>query len=112
MFARIPWLPWVLVSIYAAAGAVALMMATAGGLSVLGMSLDQLTFLPARILALPWSLILLVFDDGPVTTLAILGISYALNLAVGLMLAIQGSDGPQMPKAPTTNTDGGKPKVT
>ncbi len=101
MFERVPWLPWILVGLYAVAGAVALMMATAAGLSVLGMPLDQLTFLPARILALPWSLILLVFDDGPVTTLAILGISYALNLAVGLMLAIQGSDGPKVPRAKT-----------
>ena len=45
------------------------------------------TFLPARILGLPWSLPLWLFDDGPVTALAILAICYGLNLGVGLMLA-------------------------
>lgn len=96
MFARYPWLPWALLVLYAVAGALALMVATPAGLAVLGLSIDQLSFLPARLLALPWSLILLLFDDGPVTTLALLGISYALNLSVGLMLAIQGSEGPRI----------------
>ena len=80
-------LQWVFLAVYAAAGAVALMIATPAGLRVLGQSESMLTFLPARILGLPWSLPLWLFDDGPVTALAVLGICYGLNLGVGLMLA-------------------------
>ena len=109
MFERAPWLPWVLVGLYAVLGAIALMVATPAGLQALGLSLDQLSFLPARVLALPWSLIFLVFDDGPVTTLAILAIAYALNLAVGLMLAVQGSDGPRIPKTAKPRVDQSHP---
>ena len=77
---------WLLYGVYAVAGAVALLMATPAGLDMLGLSIDQLTFLPARVLALPWSLALLVYDDGAVTALAILGIGYILNLGVGMVL--------------------------
>ena len=80
-------LQWVFLAVYAAAGAVALMIATPAGLRVLGQSEAMVTFLPARILGLPWSLPLWLFDDGPVTALAVLGICYGLNLGVGLMLA-------------------------
>lgn len=85
---RLPaWLPWTLLALYAAAGAVSLMLATTAGLSVLGMGQTMVTFLPATILGLPWSLPLLLFPDGPVTMLAGLGICYGLNVGVGLMLA-------------------------
>lgn len=77
---------WLLYGVYAAAGAVALLMATPAGLDLLGLSIDQLTFLPARVLALPWSLILLLRDDGAVTALAILGVGYILNLGIGMVL--------------------------
>lgn len=80
-------LQWVFLAVYAVAGAVALMIATPAGLRLLGQSEGMLTFLPARILGLPWSLPLWLFDDGPVTALAVLGICYGLNLGVGLMLA-------------------------
>jgi hypothetical protein len=80
-------LQWVLLAVYAAAGALALMIATPAGLRVLGQSDGMVTFLPAMILGLPWSLPLWLFDDGPVTALAVLGICYALNIGVGLMLA-------------------------
>ncbi len=80
-------LQWLLLAAYAAAGAVALMVATPAGLRVLGQSGGMVTFLPARVMGLPWSLPLWLFDDGPVTSLAVLGICYALNLGVGLMLA-------------------------
>lgn len=77
---------WLLYGVYAVAGAVALLMATPAGLDMLGLSIDQLTFLPARVFALPWSLALLVYDDGAVTALAILGVGYILNLGVGMVL--------------------------
>lgn len=77
---------WVLLVVYAVAGALALMIATPAGLRLLGQPDSLLTFLPARILGLPWSLPLWLFDDGPVTALAVLGICYGLNIGVGLML--------------------------
>ncbi|GAA0647614.1 hypothetical protein [Brevundimonas lenta] len=78
---------WTLFIAYAVAGAVALMMATPAGLAFLGQPVDALTFLPARILALPWSLPLFFINEGPVATLAMLGICYGLNFGVTLMLA-------------------------
>ncbi|GAA0867897.1 hypothetical protein GCM10009116_02530 [Brevundimonas basaltis] len=80
------WIKWLLYGGYAVAGAVALLMATPAGLKLLGQSIDQLTFLPARLLALLWSLALLVHDDGAATALAILGVGYILNLGIGLVL--------------------------
>ena len=87
MLRALEGLRWLLLGLYAGAGAIALLIATPAGLRLLGQSDDLLTFLPARILGLPWSLPLWLFDDGPVTALAVLGICYALNLGVGLMLA-------------------------
>lgn len=86
MARSVQWIKWVLYGLYAVAGAVSLMLATPAGLDLLGQSVDQLTFLPARVLAFPWSLILLVFDDGAATALAILGVGYILNLGVGMVL--------------------------
>lgn len=86
MARTIQWVQWALFGLYVVAGAVALMMATPTGLQTLGLTHGMVTFLPARILGLPWSLPLLVMDDGPVTALAVLGICYALNVGVGLML--------------------------
>jgi len=80
-------LRWLLLALYAVAGAVALLIATPAGLRLLGQPDSLLTFLPAKILGLPWSLPLWVMDDGPVTALAVLGICYAMNIGVGLMLA-------------------------
>ena len=80
-------LRWMLLGVYAVAGACALLIATPAGLKLLGQPDSLLTFLPAKILGLPWSLPLWVMDDGPVTALAVLGICYAMNLGVGLMLA-------------------------
>lgn len=79
-------LQWALFGLYVVAGAVALMLATPAGLRVLGLADGMVSFLPAKILGLPWSLPLLVMDDGPVTALAVLGICYGLNVGVGLML--------------------------
>ncbi len=79
-------LQWLLFAVYAVAGAAALLIATPGGLRLLGQPDSLLTFLPARILGLPWSLPLWFMDDGPITALAVLGICYGMNIAVGLML--------------------------
>ena len=87
MARTIQWLLWTVFIAYAVAGALALMMATTAGLRLLGLSEDMLSFLPARIMGLPWSLLLLVFDDGPVTALAVLGICYGLNFGLGLTFA-------------------------
>ena len=53
-------LRWPLFVAYVLGGAAAVMMATPIGLSALGLSLDSLSFLPARILTAPWSLAPLV----------------------------------------------------
>lgn len=83
---KIQGLQWVLFGLYAVLGAVALLLATPAGLRVLGQTDGMVSFLPAKLLGLPWSLPLFVMDDGPVTALAVLGICYALNIGVGLML--------------------------
>lgn len=78
---------WALLLLYVVAGAIALMVATPAGLELLGLPLDSLTFLPAKILGAPWSGLLLLLDDGPVTALAVLGICYGINVGVGLTIA-------------------------
>ncbi len=86
-------LQWLLLAAYAVAGAVALLIATPAGLRLLGQTdISLLTFVPAKILGLPWSLPLWFMDDGPITAFAVLGICYGMNLGVGLMLA-RGSRG-------------------
>ncbi|MFA4893625.1 hypothetical protein [Brevundimonas sp.] len=90
MARTIQTLQWALFGLYVVAGAVALMLATPAGLRVLGLTDGMVSFLPARILGLPWSLPLFLMDDGPVTALAVLGICYGLNVGVGLML-VRGS---------------------
>lgn len=86
MARSIQTLQWALLGLYVVAGAVALLMATPAGLRMLGLAEGMVSFLPATILGLPWSLPLFVMDDGPVTALAVLGICYGLNVGVGLML--------------------------
>lgn len=78
---------WVLFVAYALAGAIALMMATPAGVELLGQSTNALTFVPARVLGLPWSLPLFFIDEGPVAALAMLGVCYGLNFGITLMLA-------------------------
>lgn len=79
-------LRWVLFGGYVLLGALALMAATPAGLAVIGGD-GGVSFLPAVILGLPWSLPLFILDDGAVAKLAALGICYGLNVGVGLMLA-------------------------
>ncbi len=83
---------WLLFLAYAIGGAVALMMASPRGLKVLGQSIDALSFLPAKILSLPWSLVPWLTQMDPVTTLALLAVGYMFNVAVGDMLAQGGVD--------------------
>ncbi|WP_332677941.1 hypothetical protein [Brevundimonas sp.] len=86
MARTIQWVQWALFGLYVVAGAMALMLATPAGLRALGLSEGMVSFLPAMILGLPWSLPTFVMNDGPVTALAVLGICYGLNVGVGLML--------------------------
>ncbi|WP_426027785.1 hypothetical protein [Brevundimonas sp. TWP2-3-4b2] len=90
MTRTIQGLQWVLFGLYAVVGAVALMLATPTGLRFLGQTDGMVSFLPAKVMGLPWSLPLYFMDDGPVTALAVLGICYGLNIGVGLML-VRGS---------------------
>lgn len=87
MIRALPLLRWLLFGLYALSGAVALMIATPKGLELLGQPVESLSFIPARVLGLPWSLPLELVDEDPITTLAILGICYGLNFGVGLVLA-------------------------
>ena len=80
-------LRWILLGAYVLAGALALMIATPAGLKTLGVVGTGVSFLPATLLGLPWSLPLFILDDGAVAKLAALGICYGLNVGVGLMLA-------------------------
>ena len=78
-------LRWPLFFAYVLSGGVALMLATPNGAAFFGQS--ALSFLPAKVLGLPWSTPLFFLDDGPVTALAVVGICYGLNVGVTLMLA-------------------------
>lgn len=62
------------------------MLATPAGLRAPGLTDGMVSFLPAMILGLPWSLPTFVMNDGPVTALAVLGICHGLNVGAGLML--------------------------
>ncbi len=78
---------WVLFGAYAIGGAVALMMASPRGLGFLGLPIESLTFLPAKIMTLPWSLVPWLLHLDPVTTLALCAVGYMFNLGIGRMLA-------------------------
>lgn len=80
-------LRWPLFAAYVLAGGAAVMMATPIGLSALGLSLDSLSFLPARILTAPWSLVPLVAGLDSVTTLAVFIIGYGFNVAMLMVVA-------------------------
>jgi len=83
-------LRWPLFVAYAVAGALALMLATPAGAGLLGQ--DMLSFIPARVTGLPWSLLTLTVHKDSVLTLALLGICYGLNFGVGFMLARESGD--------------------
>lgn len=87
MARNIPWLQWLLFGLYLTGGAVALMMATPAGLKLLGQPTAMVTFTPATIFSLPWSLVLFVTENDSVTRLAILGVGYTLNVGIATLLA-------------------------
>ena len=80
-------LRWPLFAAYVLAGAAAVMMATPIGLSALGLSLDSFSFLPARILTAPWSLVPMAAGLDSVTTLAFFIIGYGFNVALLMVVA-------------------------
>lgn len=92
-------LRWPLFAAYVLAGGAAVMMATPIGLSALGLSLDSLTFLPARILTAPWSLVPLIAGLDSVTTLAVFIIGYGFNVAMLMVVAREWTPDPSPPES-------------
>lgn len=86
MIRTISNLRWALYGGYLLAALVALMMAFTPGLELLGLPPERVTFLPAAVTGLPWTLPLLVMKFDSVTTLAIVMVGNLLNVAIGLML--------------------------
>lgn len=86
MIRTISNLRWALYGGYLLAALVALMMAFTPGLELLGLPPERVTFLPATVTGLPWTLPLLVMKFDSVTTLAIVMVGNLLNVAIGLML--------------------------
>lgn len=80
-------LRWIIFSIWLAAALVALTFALAPALSALGIPPERVTFAPAMITGLPWTLPLLFLDLDSVTNLAIIFVAHLLNTPIGLMLA-------------------------
>ncbi|PZN99125.1 MAG: hypothetical protein DCF29_19360 [Alphaproteobacteria bacterium] len=90
-------LRWPLFAAYVLAGGAAVMVATPIGLTALGLSLDSLSFLPARILTAPWSLVPLATDLDSVTTLAVFIIGYGFNVALLMVVAREWTPDPSPP---------------
>ena len=90
-------LRWPLFAAYVLAGGAAVMMATPIGLSALGLSLDSLSFLPARILTAPWSLVPLLAGLDSVTTLAVFIIGYGFNVAMVMVVVREWTYEPSPP---------------
>lgn len=80
-------LRWPLFAAYVLAGGAAVMMATPIGLTALGLPLDSFSFLPARILTAPWSLVPMAAGLDSVTTLAFFVIGYGFNVALLMVVA-------------------------
>ena len=90
-------LRWPLFGAYVLAGAAALMLCVPVGLQMLGLPLDSLSFLPARILTVPWSLVPLAMRSDSVTTLAFFIIGYSFNLAILMVVAREWTPDPSPP---------------
>lgn len=85
-------LRWVLYVGYLLAATAALMMAFTPGLALMGLPPERVTFAPATLTGLPWTVPLFLLNLDSVTTLAIVMVANLLNVAVGLMLAKSGND--------------------
>jgi hypothetical protein len=83
-------LRWVLYGGYLLVAVVALMMALTPGLALLGLPPERVTFLPATLTGLPWTLPLFLMRFDSVTALAIIFVGHLLNVSIGLMLARSG----------------------
>lgn len=83
-------LRWVLYGGYLVVATAALMMAFTPGLELLGLPPERVTFAPASLVGLPWTLPLFLTNFDSVTTLAIALVGILLNVAVGLMLVKAG----------------------
>lgn len=83
-------LRWPLYGGYLLLTVLALMMAFTPGLELLGLPPERVTFTPATVTGLPWSLPVVVARFDSVTTLAIVMVANLLNVAIGLMLAKAG----------------------
>lgn len=90
-------LRWPLFAAYVLAGGAAVMIATPMGLSALGLSLDSLSFVPARILTAPWSLVPMAAGLDSVTTLAFFIIGYGFNVALLMVVAREWTYDPSPP---------------
>lgn len=97
MLRTVSALRWPLFVAYVLGGGAAVMMATPIGLTALGLSLDSLSFLPARILTAPWSLVPLATGLDSVTTLAVFIIGYGFNVAMLMVVAREWTPDPSPP---------------
>lgn len=80
-------LRWPLLATYVVAMMVAVAFALPSGLTVLGLPAERVTFLPATVTGLPWSLSTLTVGEDSVTTLALILVSNLLNLAIAFLAA-------------------------
>jgi hypothetical protein len=80
-------LRWMVFGAWLVAALVALIFALAPALSALGLPPERVTFIPAMVTGMPWTLPLLFLDLDSVTNLAIIFVAHLLNAPIGLMLA-------------------------
>jgi len=81
---------WIVFGVWAVVALVALMMAFTSGVALLGLPAERITFGPATLTGLPWTVPLLFNDLDSVTTLAVILVAHLLNVSIGLMLARSG----------------------
>jgi uncharacterized membrane protein YccF (DUF307 family) len=81
---------WIIYGAWLVLALLALMMAFTQGVSLLGLPVERITFTPATITGLPWTLPLFFTKLDSVTTLAVIFVAHLLNVSIGLMLARSG----------------------
>ena len=80
-------LRWTVFGVWLVAALIALTFALAPALSAVGLPPEQVTFTPAMVTGMPWTLPLLFLNLDSVTNLAIIFVAHLLNTPLGLMLA-------------------------
>ena len=78
---------WIAYGLWALLAVAALLMAFTPGLELLGVPAERVTFAPATLTGLPWTLPLYITRLDSVTTLAIVMVANLLNAGIGFMLA-------------------------